>query len=159
MKRFDKEWEQQLASGRPSLPLAFWRLFLWRWLFTGFLWGLTNALALSAPLVIQALLRWYAQDDAVPSTGYLLAGLLFITQLLSSAICLNQLVLMLYVLGMNMRSICNALVYRKSLRLSTGTRQVGAFGCPRATFLPLFYLFLFFWRHPWPSVWLRIPHR
>ena len=122
LTRFDEEWARQLASGRPSLALAFWRLFRSKWIWTGLMWILMETLAVATPLVIQQLLIWYSKSDSPPMEGYIWVCVLFIVQFVYNVIVINHLVLALYVIGMDLRTICNAIVHRKSLSLSPSAR-------------------------------------
>jgi len=127
-EKFDLEWERQVASGSPSLFSAFFRVFAYRWIVGGigqlFQWGLR----LAFPLLIREILTWYEDDQAPLWWGFLLVGLLFVSQFITMAMIENHTIMNLYALGMDLRTLTNVIVFRKSMRLSTKARAATSQG-------------------------------
>jgi len=123
INRFDVEWDSMKKQGDPSLQAVLWRMFKWSLIVTGLGWLLSMLLMLSFPFLIREILTWYENDDSPIWRGYMLVVILFVVHFLQTAIVLSHVIMKLYVLGMDLRTLCNALVYRKSLRLSTSARQ------------------------------------
>jgi len=128
--RFEKEWETEMQKpkGKRSLFRAMLRFFRTKIIQTGLLNLSQNCILLVTPVLIRMFLQWVENDDAPLWRGYMLAGLMFLVGSLINGILSSHMFIQLYTVGMDIRTVLNATVYRKSLNLSNTARQTVSTG-------------------------------
>mmetsp|Transcript_38878 Transcript_38878/g.72193 ORF Transcript_38878/g.72193 Transcript_38878/m.72193 type:complete len:1375 (-) Transcript_38878:86-4210(-) len=82
----------------------------------------------AAPLFLKAFIDWYVNPLSNAWEGWLLSGLMVFLQIIGSQICANHGIMYLYLTGMDCRSLLNALIYRKALRMSQKARSQTTLG-------------------------------
>lgn len=126
LERFDKTWGEVRSPGaKPTqkpLEMTFRRLFKGAYVRSGMLIFLQNTLQVSVPLLCERFLIWFSDSSATDWHGWAIGGGAFLAVFLGN-LCGNHSILYLYMGGMDMRSLCNVLIYRKALRLSQKARS------------------------------------
>ncbi|KAF7254040.1 Canalicular multispecific organic anion transporter 1 [Varanus komodoensis] len=80
-----------------------------------------------SPQLLKLMINFVSDQKAYPWLGYLYAVLLFVTALLQS-ICLQQYFQLCFELGMSVRTVLMAAIYKKALSVSNVTRKESTVG-------------------------------
>mmetsp|Transcript_1230 Transcript_1230/g.2539 ORF Transcript_1230/g.2539 Transcript_1230/m.2539 type:complete len:1366 (-) Transcript_1230:148-4245(-) len=135
LQEFDAIWhpetakQEELADNKYMMAVIK-KMFGPRLIRSGVLMLLQNSCQLAVPLLMQEFLSWHEDLSAPKWIGWAFIAGTALAMFLGSVICSSHAILQLFMIGMDIRSLCNALVYRKSLRLShtarskTGTGQI-----------------------------------
>jgi len=122
---FEKQWavEMQKPQQQRSLWKALFRIFFWDLVWSGILNACQNFTLLLTPLLIRAFLLWLENDDAPIWQGYAIGAIMFLVGNCLNGLLSTHMIIILQVIGMDTRTVLNASIYRKSLRLSNSARQ------------------------------------
>jgi ABC-type multidrug transport system fused ATPase/permease subunit len=125
---FDTYWSPQntasreLERGRHLFKVGKC-LFARRYAWAAFLMGLQNVANCATPFLLKAFVDWFVDRSRPTWEGWVFGGSMLLVQAVGNQICANHAILSLYVIGMDCRSLVNALVYRKALRLNQKARS------------------------------------
>ncbi|GLI66142.1 hypothetical protein VaNZ11_009876 [Volvox africanus] len=138
--QLEPAWHEQLKKANPDLKRALLRGNVGYLLFTGLLYGISQACSLAGPLLLRRIvtgLQCEAQQRKMPlgvnigcdprsKLYYYIIGL-FLAPAIQS-LCENQQMFLLYLTGTRMRNALMAAIYRKCLRLSNAALQAESTG-------------------------------
>ncbi|KAJ1896492.1 hypothetical protein LPJ66_003952 [Kickxella alabastrina] len=120
-ERFQRNWQAELKSGRPSLLRANMRTYKEAWMLAGLADLLANLVSLLNPILLSRLIGFvskYGSAEAEPiEYGYFYAFSMFFSQILSVCWAQSQRI------KCQMQSGFSAVLYRKSIKLSNESRQ------------------------------------
>jgi len=129
---FEKAWDAQRVSGKPTLVSAIRAVIGRKFLYAGIIKLVNTSLQFSFPLILGAILEFMedTQGGKIPSDapwyttyrGYWLSAVLFLG-MSTKAITENAYFHIVYRLGYQSRVAISVAVYNKSLRLSSSARH------------------------------------
>ncbi|KAI0981127.1 hypothetical protein GJ496_010450 [Pomphorhynchus laevis] len=112
----------------PSLALALLRAFKGKILASAFLKLIYDLLQFTPPLVLRLILNFIDESDTKPlTTGIFFCFLMIVNSTIQSCI-LHQYFQRVMLIGQRFRTAIIAMIYKKSLRLSTASRQLSTVG-------------------------------
>ncbi|CAM9531857.1 unnamed protein product [Chrysoparadoxa australica] len=124
VERFDVVWNAPRKPGKTRhLGWTMLKMFQSDVLKSGVLAFIQQFAMLLVPLLVQQLLKWFSDPEAETWLGYAIAIGIVMVGVIGAGLVASQMFFMLYKMGMDFRTTFNALVYRKSLRLSNKARM------------------------------------
>lgn len=125
--KFQREWNKQLSSNKPSLSLALFHAFGAEFLKAGFLKLVHDLSIFVGPQVLNGLIQFLRDADAPLSQGLWLTLVVTFSQLLMS-FCLRHYFFQCFQTGLQLRSAVVTTVYQKALKLASFERQSKSLG-------------------------------
>ncbi|RHY25855.1 hypothetical protein DYB25_012421, partial [Aphanomyces astaci] len=128
-EQFHATWHtfktSSVAPAKPSLTLALFQTFGWRFAVAGLLRGIRATLLFTAPLVLKAMIGFLNDSSAPISDGYVLVAIIFVSGMVQS-LCIRQYTYLASEVGMCFRTAIQSALYHKLLVIApSSTRSSG----------------------------------
>ncbi|KAI8141790.1 multi drug resistance-associated protein MRP [Fennellomyces sp. T-0311] len=131
-EKFQKNWNDELKKKNPSLTRALIRTVGAPYIFAALFKGLQDILQFTQPMLLKQLMGWVSSyssgDPTVPAyRGSFIAVGMFLTAIIQTMF-LHQYFHRCFTTGMRLRAALVTSIYRKTLVLSSGSRQKSTVG-------------------------------